>query len=216
MRGDKLVILEVHVKAARQLAELLLPQIEESRKKFIITIAGESGSGKSEIAKVLFDLFAEKDIETIILQQDDYFVYPPKTNSEMRKKDIGHVGLSEVRLSLLDQNLRDIIDGKNLIEKPLVIFEKDRIDSETLNFDGVKVIIVEGTYTTTLKNIDRHVFINRTYEDTRESRIMRAREEQDDFLERILKIEHEIISSHKSQADIIITKKYNAEKNCGK
>jgi uridine kinase len=68
----------------------------KTQTKFTITIAGESGSGKSEIGAVLSDLLSEKDIKSIILQQDDYFVYPPKTNAEMRRKDLGQVGLSEV------------------------------------------------------------------------------------------------------------------------
>lgn len=68
----------------------------------------------------------------------------------IRRKDINHVGLSEVRLDLLDQNLQDILAGREEIEKPLVIYEKDRICKERIKMEGVRVIIVEGTYTTTL------------------------------------------------------------------
>lgn len=103
MKGDKLVIEEGHIKAASQIAEVLLPQIKERRSRFVITIAGESGSGKSEIASALSDILSKKGIKSAILQQDDYFVYPPKTNAEIRRKDINHVGLTEVRLGLLDQ-----------------------------------------------------------------------------------------------------------------
>ena len=55
MKGDKLVIQEGHVKAARQIMKLLLPQIGKNQSNFVITIAGESGSGKSEIAAALAD-----------------------------------------------------------------------------------------------------------------------------------------------------------------
>jgi len=213
MKGDKLVIEKGHVKAARQTAELLLPQITSTRGRFVITIAGESGSGKSEIAAVLSDILSQRDIKSIILQQDDYFVYPPKTNAEMRRKDIGHVGLSEVRLVLLDQNLKDIVEGKSEIVKPLVIFDEDRITEETLKLKGIKVVIVEGTYTTTLKNTHRHIFIGRTYIDTKETRGRRAREKQDEFLEKVLEIEHSIISSQKDQADIIVTADFEVRNN---
>lgn len=208
MKGDKLIIHEGHVKAARQIMNLLFPQIIKTRNKFIITIAGESGSGKSEIAAVLSELLSEKGLKSILLQQDDYFVYPPKTNARMRRKDIGHVGLSEVRLELLDQNLQDIMEGKSAIEKPLVIFDEDRITKETVKLEGIKAIIVDGTYTTILKNVHRRIFIDRTYVDTREIRKRRAREEQDEFLENILEVEHKIISSHKPQANIIVTNNY--------
>lgn len=209
MKGDKLVIQEGHVKAAHGVTELLLSLIAECKSRFIITIAGESGSGKSEVAAVFARLISEKkDIKSIIIQQDDYFVYPPRTNAQMRRKDIGHVGISEVRLDLLDENLEDIQKGKNKIEKPLVIFDENRITNETINLQGVKAVIVEGTYTTLLKNVYQRVFIDRTYVDTRKSRKQRAREEQDPFLEQILEIEHKIISSHMSKADIIVTNNY--------
>jgi len=208
MKGDKLIIHEGHVKAARQIMNLLFPQIIKTRNKFIITIAGESGSGKSEIAAVLSELLSEKGLKSILLQQDDYFVYPPKTNARMRRKDIGHVGLSEVSLELLDQNLQDIMEGKSAIEKPLVIFDEDRITKEMVKLEGIKAIIVDGTYTTILKNVHRRIFIDRSYVDTREIRKRRAREEQDEFLENILEVEHKIISSHKPQANIIVTNNY--------
>ena len=216
MKGDKLIIETWHIKAARQAGVLLLPLLTGSTGIFIITIAGESGSGKSEVAEALSDVFSEQDIGSVILQQDDYFVYPPRTNEEMRRKNIAHVGLSEVRLDLLDRNLEDILEGKSEITKPLVIFEEDRIIGETVRLEGARTVIVEGTYTTTLKNVHRRVFIDRTYIDTREKRKLRARETQDAFLEQVLKIEHDIISSHRSRADIIITGDYDAQVNDAK
>ena len=211
MRGDKLVIQEGHHKAARQIMEVLLSQIMQAEGKFIITIAGESGSGKSEIATALSQLLAEKSIKNLILQQDDYFVYPPQTNARMRRQNINHVGLSEVRLTVLDQHLHDILMGKTEIDKPLVIFDDDLITEETVKLEGIKVVIVDGTYTSLLENVHRKIFLDRTYIDTRETRKSRAREEQDEFLERVLEIEHKIISSHRGTADIIITSTYDVK-----
>ena len=48
MRGDKLVIKEHHVRAAGQVAEVVLPEIKQTEGRYAITIAGESGSGKSD------------------------------------------------------------------------------------------------------------------------------------------------------------------------
>jgi len=213
VKGDKLVVREEHVKAARQIAELLLPEIAGIEGKFVITIAGESGSGKSETASALSGLLSEKGIASAILQQDDYFIYPPRTNAAMRRRDIGHVGISEVRLTLLDENLREVLEGHNNIEKPLVFFDEDEITTETVGLQEIKVIIVEGTYTTLLKNVHRRVFIDRTYVDTREARKRRERDEQDEFLETVLRIEHGIISSHRLQADIIVSRDYEVRRN---
>lgn len=211
MIGDKLNIKEEHIKVAKRLMELLLPEIRNSKGKLILAISGESGAGKSEIATTLSQQLLREGIKNIILQQDDYFVYPPITNAEMRRKDINHVGVSEVRLGVLDQNLRDILDEKTEIEKPLVIYEEDKIISETINLEGIKVIIVEGTYTALLKNVHHRIFIDRTYLETKAARKERAREAQDEYLERILQIEHGIIAPLKAKADIIITSNYDVK-----
>ena len=213
MIGDRLNIKEEHVGAAESILELILPRIESSEGKCILTIAGESGAGKSEIASALSEQLSTKGITSIILQQDDYFVYPPKTNARMREKNMKHVGPSEVQLTLLNKNIRDILNGKKVIEKPLVIYEEDRITGEAIQLEGIKVIIVEGTYTSLLQNVHQRIFIDRTNQDTKESRKERGREDQDKYLEKILEIEHEIISSHKTRADIIVTRDYDVRVN---
>ncbi|MCL0087174.1 hypothetical protein M1O24_00150 [Dehalococcoidia bacterium] len=213
MKGDKLIIKDEHRRAALGIMDLLWPELETHRGKYILTIAGESGSGKSEIAAVLAEMLAQRGIETLIIQQDDYFIYPPQTNLRMRLKDIGWVGESEVRLELLDQNLGEILAGKDEIEKPLAMFDEDCITTERIKVSGVGVIIVEGTYTTLLRNAQSRVFIDRDYHHTREARLERGREAQDAFLEQVLQIEHEIISRHKSAAGIIVGWDYSVSRS---
>ena len=212
MRGDILIIDDNHRKAAAEVVKIIFSEIEKSKKKFVISVAGESGAGKSEIAASIAEVLEKKGLKCFIFQQDDYFVYPPKTNAKTREKDINWVGVKEVKLDLIDEELKMIGDGQTKIEKPLVIFEEDRIDKETVDLADADVIIVEGTYTTALKNIDQKVFIDRDLFDTKASRLKRNREKQDEYLEKILTIEHEIISAHKALADVIITKDYNAIK----
>ena len=213
MRGDVLIIQEWHRKAGRKAAELIIPKIAESASKFTITVAGESGSGKSEIAEVVTEVLAEQDVKSVILQQDDYFILPPKSNENKRRGDMDWVGANEVHLDLMDQNLKDFKAGRGQITKPLVIFEEDRITEEILNIEEFTVAIAEGTYTTSLNHVDCRIFIDQTYHETKKARLLRAREEQDDFLETVLKIEHKIISSHKRMADLIVTRDYDVEKN---
>lgn len=205
MKGDKIVVQPQHKVAARHIAELVLPEISSASGAYVITIAGESGAGKSEIAAALATELASASVTSAILQQDDYFVYPPKTNAAMRCKDIGWVGPEEVRLNALDENLRQILSGKTEVAKPLVDYDADSIGEETVDLSDIAVVLVEGSYTTLLKNVHRRVFIDRTHEDTRDAPL-RKREPQDDFLERVLAIEHGIISAHKSLADIIVTR----------
>ncbi len=212
MKGDILVIKDEHRKAAAGALDLIWPDLEAHSGKYAITVAGESGSGKSEIASVLAEKLAEKGMPSVILQQDDYFIYPPKTNAEVRRKNIGWVGSGEVRLDLLDQNLSDILAGKETIEKPLAMFEEDRFTTEQLAVKDAQVAVAEGTYTTLLQNAHCHIFIDRTFRETKAARLERAREEQDDFLERVLTIEHESISKHKAKAHIIVRADYSVAK----
>ncbi len=206
MKGDKIIVQPQHEVVARQIAELLLPEIDAATGVYVVTIAGESGSGKSVIASALAAVLKERSVPTVIIQQDDYFVYPPKTNAAMRRKDLGWVGPDEVRLDTLDEHLRQVLSGKPEIVKPLVDYDADTISEETVDMTGTAVLLVEGTYTTLLKNVQRRVFIDLTREDTREARSLRGREPQDDFLEQVLAIEHRIISAHKSEADLIVAR----------
>jgi len=209
MMGDRLVIQDIHIRAAAEIARLLLPRLTHCHGRLIITIAGESGSGKSEMAVALSRALSESGMDSLVIQQDDYFVCPPAANAKRRREDIGRVGLSEVSLALLDEQLRAMSAGEGRIDKPLVVFDQDLITEETVELNGAKAIIVDGTYTTLLDSADVRIFIDRTYVDTMEARRRRAREEQDSLLERILEIEHHIISPHRRQADIVVTRDFD-------
>lgn len=212
MRGDILIISDHHRQAAEEIINLTLIDIKQKTGKYFFTVAGESGAGKSEIAYAIEQSLEKMNIPAYIIQQDDYFHLPPKTNENSRILNINQVGPGEVRLDLLNETIDALKEGKQNISKPLVIFEEDRITEEVLNLQAFKVIIIEGTYTTLVDNIDCHVFIDRNRDDTREDRLKRNREKQNDYLERILEIEHNIISRHKDMADIIINKEFKVSR----
>jgi len=210
MQGDTIVIEDHHHRAAICVAANLLPKIQLFDGKYTMTVAGESGAGKSEIAVAIARHLEVAGIPCVILQQDDYFRLPPKTNDLTRRKDISVSGPQEVRLDLMSKHLEAFIDSEPAIEKPLVIYEEDRIDSEILDLSGARVLIAEGTYTTKLEHVESRVFIDRDYRDTRKHRERRNRDasELDEFIDRVLVIEHEIISADKANADIVINRDY--------
>jgi uridine kinase len=201
MIGDKLVIEQHHTDRAADICELIIPRLTEM---FTLSVAGESGAGKSEIAFEVARLLTEKDIKAGILQQDDYFVFPPKTNHEMRRNNLEQVGIYEVKLDFLSSNLRSFKRGESPIYKPLVIFDEDRITVEEMEVSEFKVLIVEGTYTSLLKFVDFRVFIDRDYHQTLEARKRRARDKFEPFVEDVLEREHQIILLHQSLANAII------------
>lgn len=207
MIGDKLVIEPHHSERAAEICALLRPRLCD---KFVLTVAGESGSGKSETAAEIARILNETGIQTGILQQDDYFVFPPKTNHAMRQRNLEQVGFYEVKLDFLDSNLRSFKRDENPIYKPLVIYDEDRITHEELDTSALQVLIAEGTYTSLLNFADFRVFIDRDFNDTLAARKRRGRDKFDPFIQDVLAREHELIAPHKALADLVICKRFEA------
>ncbi len=213
MQGDNIVIEAHHLSAAEIITSSLFETIDSTPSRFTITVAGESGSGKSETATAIAGALENYGVPSIIFQQDDYFIYPPKSNDAARRKDKEWVGPQEVKIELLDSHMKAFREGKSNIKKPLIDYSSDTITEEIFDFNNARVAIAEGTYTSLLTNIDTRIFIARDFNQTLEHRQKRNRDisELDSFTESILKIEHAIISGHRSLADIIINLDYSVD-----
>lgn len=206
MIGDKLIIEPYHTDRGAEICDLLR---KESLDKYCVSVAGESGAGKTELAYEIAKELNKRGVNAEIIQQDDYFVFPPKTNHEMRRRNIEQVGPYEVKLDFLDSNLRSYRRREDPIYKPLVIFDDNRITTEEMELKDVQVVIVEGTYTTLLKFVDLRVFIDRDYHQTLEARKRRGRDKIEPFLLDVLEKEHNIIRLHKSLANLIIPPEFD-------
>ena len=212
MKGDIIILEEHHIKVAQEIVPEILEKIRAKATRYIITVAGESGSGKSETGKAIAGELASAGIGAVLLGQDDYFVLPPKSNDAKRREDSEWLGPHvEVRFDLLEDNLKEAIAGADEIIKPLIDYNENSVEDQRVDLKGVKVIIAEGTYTSLLKNVDTKVFIARNRLDTLAHRKKRNRGDEvgDPFIENILKTEHKIIAGHKQLADFVITKDYD-------
>jgi uridine kinase len=212
MKGDIIIVEEHHIKAASLIVPEILEKINSKATRYIITVAGESGSGKSETGKAIADELEQQGVKATVLGQDDYFVLPPNSNDARRREDPEWLGPHvEVKIDVLEGNLRAAIGGRDEIAKPLIDYEKNTIEEETINLKGIKVVIAEGTYTSLLKHVDTRVFIARNRMDTLDHRQKRNRGKEvgDPFIENVLKTEHKIIAGHKQLADFVITKDYD-------
>jgi len=171
MKGDIVILQPYHEKVARIIVLQILGKIKSKKEIYSITVAGESGSGKSEIALAISNELEKNEIKAVILGQDDYFFLPPKSNSEKRHENPDWLGPHiEVNLGLLEENIIHAIQGKTVIYKPLVDYDANTIETQVVDLNGIKVIIAEGTYTTLLKNIDTKIFISRNWLLTKEDR----------------------------------------------
>jgi len=211
MKGDILVLQECHRRAAGAIVPQIIDAIRRKSTRYTITVAGESGSGKSETGRAIADELEKHGIRSVVLGQDDYFVLPPRSNDKERRNDPQWLGPHvEVRLDLMEQTLVSAIRGSREITKPLVDYDANTIQEETITLDGIGVLIAEGTYTSLLKHVDTRVFIARNWMDTLEDRQKRNRGKEvgDPFTEQVLSTEHKIIAGHKQLADFVITKDY--------
>ena len=211
MKGDIIVLEKHHENAARIIVPEIIEKIKNKKSRYTITVSGESGSGKSETGKAIADELEKHGIKSVLLGQDDYFVLPPKSNDSRRREDPEWIGPHvEVKMDVLEQNLIDAIEGKNEIVKPLIDYNQNSVEDETISLEGIHVVIAEGTYTALLRNVDTKVFIARNRIDTLEHRQKRNRgtEVGDPFIEQVLITEHKIIAGHGQLADFLITKDY--------
>jgi uridine kinase len=218
MKGDIVVLEEHHRKAGKLIASKIFPIIKKRSGRYSITVAGESGSGKSETAQAIADELNSRSLNTIILGQDDYFYLPPRSNDAKRRENPDWLGPHiEVNLPALQKNIDDAMRGSSIIDKPVIDYSEIVIRNEQVDFSDIKVIIAEGTYTSLLKNIDTKVFIARNRIETLAHRQKRNRgnEVNDPFVEDILKTEHKIIAGHIYLSDFVITKEYEVEQRGG-
>lgn len=210
MIGDEIIIKEEYHQTAKILIPPIILKLQNSGKnKIVVIVGGESGSGKSVTAICLKIQLSLIGINACIFHQDDYFIYPPKENAIIRKKDIHWVGINEVNIDLLEQHIQKFRQGEKHISKPVIDYKLDKIFSESINFESSTILIVEGTYAMLLDNADYYIFIEKNYLETLDQRKNRGRDIVDEYSNTILEIEHLIISPTINKADAIINKDYS-------
>ena len=204
-----------HLTVANEIFGELLPQIFQKKSIYVITIAGESGSGKTETGAAIYQRLSQSGIKALVLNQDNYFHLPPKQNDARRKADQHWLGPHmEVNMELLQRNINDALSGSGELEIPSIDYHANTIIRYPVSLMGIQVIIAEGTYVSLLKNVDTRIFITSTYADTLPYRQKRNRgnEVNDPFVENILLTEHKIIAGHQFLADYLISPRLEVSK----
>lgn len=205
MIGDVLLIEEKHTNAAIQLAAIIK---ERNFEKTVIAIAGESGTGKSEIAHELRRILKEEGNLVNILHSDNYYKILPTERTEWRKKHgIKSVGEDEYNWAILMKNIEDFRNGRKAILPYYDLYTNQKNQLIT-NFKNLNILIVEGLYSLRSK-ADLKVFINFSYTDNIKAQVLRKKEPQTTFRTEVLQREKQVIQSHKSLADYFINRDYD-------
>jgi len=210
---EPLIIKKEYFGTSRKIVEILSDTFSLKKKKIVIGICGESGSGKSVTAKCLQLELEKINIQSIILHQDSYYKLPPRENHKKRKSDLSWVGSTEVKMDLLQSHIQKFRSKEVKINVPILDYVQNRFLNQEVKIDDKSVLIVEGVYSFMLEQLDFKIFMARTYKDTIAKRKERSREIYDPFVEKVLQIEHSEISPMKDFADLIIRKDYSIAKN---
>lgn len=183
------------------------------KKPIIIGIAGGSASGKTSIARTLFDTF-EKTNSVVIIREDDYYKNQDHLTMEERvKTNYDHPFAFDH--DLLMRQLNDLINGKD-IEKPTYDYVNHTRFKETERVHASDVIILEGLFVLDNQDIrnllDIKVFVDTPSDVRFIRRLLRDVKERkrtlDSVVEQYLttvRIMHEqFIEPSKKYADLII------------
>jgi len=186
-------------------AEIIFNKVIEDRTpKYIITVTGEVGTGKSTVSLLLAKLLKEQGIRVKIMDLDNYYKIAPLERKIWRKKNgINKVGLDEYNWDKIYKNIQDFKNDRKAT-MPLVDMMTDYVDELTTDFKDVDFLIIKGLYSIKCKESKLKVFIELSYEEAINRNLYIPMEITDDFRIQVLKKEQEVVQKLKKDADFFI------------
>ena len=206
MIGDKVIIQKQHKIKAKILMPEILARYKRGRK-YIITIGGEAGTGKTEIALILRNLLYKEGIRVQLISLDNYYkTYWSERNIVREKLGIDYVGHYEIRWSMINNIIAQFKEFNNNYILRLRQINKFTDSIEYVESDKrfIDILIIEGIYSLYIEDADLNIYLEGTYNETKSFRLERAKEPQTNFRQLILKKEHQESLNFKCKADIII------------
>ncbi len=210
MLGDVLLINDMHKEAAQSICERVLAEREakEERYRYVVGIAGESGSGKSELAHALGNCLKDHNIRVKVIHTDNYYRIQPLLREEWRRnKGFDQIGIDEYDWVKIRKTLRDFKEEQECMI-PCIDLIPEQVDKLITDFSKVDLLIVDGLYAINADDIDMRVFIDLTYHETKINQIIRMKEAMSEFRLGILEREHQAVISLKHMADLVVDKSY--------
>ncbi len=181
-------------------------------KPLLIGITGGTGSGKSTVARAIYESLPKNNI--VIIEQDCYYKDQSHlTEEERAKTNYDHPLAFDT--DLLISHLKDLLNNKP-IDKPLYDFTVHNRMKETVRVEPKEIIILEGILVLDSPEI-RNMLDIKIYVDTDADiriirRIQRDMKERGRTLESIIKqytevvkpMHYQFVEPTKRYADIII------------
>jgi len=209
MKGDKKIFLPIHQIKTDYILSLIATDINlvGENSTLVIAIAGESGTGKTEIASLLQESIYKIFHKTVkVLHIDDYYKSHWKRREEIRLKrgiqSVGHKEISWTKLNKVIKRFRER-DKQNIV-KQIHMFT-DTIEYSIVDCRKLNIIIIEGLYALYTKDFNIGIYLEGTRSDTYNFRKLRGKENPDDkFRNLILVKEAKEVRASRDLADISV------------
>lgn len=217
MLGDILLINDLHKAAANEIMGYVMAdrgkKLESNPDyKYIVSISGESGAGKSELSHSLALLLKAQNIRVKVIHADNYYTIPPLLRKEWRlSKGLNHIGPNEYDWDLLNRNVKEFKEDM-IAHLPCVDIIPEQVDEQITDFQKINLLIIDGLYAIKSEDADLKVFIELTYKETKMMQLMRGKEEVDEFRMQILEREHMGVIALRPLANLIVNKNYDVVK----
>ena len=207
MLEDVLLITDADREVARTLAAEIL---KRRMNKFIIAISGESGSGKSELTHVIARELKKVGVVAKPMHIDNFYRILPLERTAWRTRYgvENVVGYDEYDWERINATLDDFRNDRKST-MPCVDLVTEQVDQLTTDFSVIEMLIIDGLYAIKTEGVDMHIFLERTYQDSRKAQLARGKEPQNEFRTSVLMQEHKMVTGLKPLADILVTKEYD-------
>ena len=102
---DKLIFLPEHTTKSQYILPKLV-KVLQKKSRIILSLAGQSGSGKTEIAHLLQESLFKNEYRSYIISIDDYYKTHWESRNDIREKT-GVIGKEEINWKKLNRVIHD-------------------------------------------------------------------------------------------------------------
>jgi glycosidase/uridine kinase len=221
MPGDKIKIDDTHISRANIIFPYILKEFQSLNEgKFVISVYGGSGVGKSEIGSLLAYYCESEGYETYVLSGDNYVHRIPVENDRERLRIFETQGQEaldeylgseqEIDFFKINEIIQFFKSGKSEINLKRMGRKPEEISYEKINFKKIRILLIEWTHGNNplLSGVDYPVFLYSTPGETLNHRMARGRDEGADspFIKEVLDLEQKKLIGQIEKSKLTVTK----------
>ena len=187
------------IERAARTAEALVANLGSAPGRRVLLIGGESGSGKTSLARALVERLGGRR-GCAVLSQDDWYHLGPRANEARRRADPSWRGLLELEIGGLEAAITAWCGGASQLTVPR--FEGEQRTERPLDVSGTATLVVEGTFVLALPVDGLRILLTEDWRATEVGRLARGRDPIDPQSAEVLAAESTLVQAQRSRADV--------------